>query len=129
VSTSAGTPEPGNGRPAAEPKPRKDLRDSVWGRVAILVALLAFAFLVSKSCASNRNDISQQEAVDLAIEHASFTPCEREICRQVRYVNQGVPPVGHWGVVLSESVSAQGVPTRTESFLVNAQTGEVTRKS
>lgn len=95
----------------------------------ILVVLLAFAFLVSKSCASNRNDISQQEAVDLAIEHASFTPCERAICRQVRYLNQGVPPVGYWGVVLSQSVNTQGQPSRTESFLVNASTGEVTRKS
>jgi hypothetical protein len=95
----------------------------------ILVVLLAFAFLVSKSCASNRNDISQQEAVELAIEHASFVPCPRDICRQVRYLNQGVPPVGYWGVVLSKSVNANGEPSRTESFLVNASTGEVTRKS
>ncbi len=129
MSTSAGTPEPANGGPPAEPTPRRDLRDSAWGRVAILVALLALAFLVSRSCASNASDISQEEAVDLAIEHASFTPCEREICRQVRYLNQGVPPVGYWGVVLSKSVNAQGEPSRTESFLVNASTGEVTRKS
>jgi hypothetical protein len=129
VSTSAGTPEPGNGRPPAEPRRRRDLRDSTWGRILILVALLAFALLVSKSCASNSNDISQQEAVDLAVAHASFTPCEREVCRQVRYLNQGIPPVGYWGVVLSESVNAQGRPSRTQSFLVNATTGEVTRKS
>jgi hypothetical protein len=47
----------------------------------------------------------------------------------VRYLNQGVPPVGYWGVVLSESLNAQGEPSRTESFLVNASSGEVTRKS
>jgi hypothetical protein len=91
--------------------------------------LLTVALLASKSCASNASGISQQEAVDLAIEHASFTPCEPEICRQVRYVNQGVPPVGYWGVVLSETIDADGTPSRTESFLVNASTGEVTRKS
>lgn len=129
MSTSAGPPEPGNGRPPAEPRSRRDLRDSTWGRVVILVALLSFTFLVSKSCASNDNDVSQQEAVALAIEHASFTPCEREICRQVRYLNQGVPPAGYWGVVLSKSIDARGNPTLTESFLVNASTGEVTRKS
>jgi hypothetical protein len=129
VSTSAGTPEPSNGKPAAEAAPRRDLRDSLWGKILILVVLLAFTLLVSKTCASNRNEISQQEAVDLAIEHASFVPCEREVCRQVRYLNQGIPPVGYWGVVLSESVSAQGEPSRSESFLVNATTGEVTRKS
>jgi len=129
VSTSAGTPEPGNGRLPAEPKPRRDLRDSTWGRILILVALLAFAFLASKSCASNSHDISQEEAVELAIEHASFTPCERDICQQVRYLNQGIPPAGYWGVVLAPSVDAAGRPTRTESFLVNASNGEVTRKS
>ncbi len=128
MSIDAGTPEPGNGKPPAEAAPRRDLRDSAWGRVVILVALLAVAFLVSKSCGSSGNDISQQEAVDLAIEHASFVPCEREICRQVRFLNQGVPPIGYWGVVLSENVNAQGRPNRTESFLVNASTGEVTKK-
>ena len=38
----------------------------------------------------------------------------------MRYLNQGIPPVGYWGVVLSEEVDAQGQPNRTESFLVNA---------
>jgi len=128
VSTNA-TPEPDNGRRTAEPAPRRDPRDSTWGRIAILLCLLALAVVVSRSCASNSGDISQQEAVDLAIEHASFTPCEREICRQVRYLNQGVPPVGYWAVVLSETVNAQGEPSKTESFLVNKSTGDVTRKS
>ena len=128
MSTSAGTPEPGNGRPAAEPKPRRDLRDSTWGRIAILVAVLALAFLASKSCASNSDEISQEEAVELAIENASFIPCEPQVCRQVRFVQQGVPPVGYWGVVLSEGLTAQGRPTRTESFLVNASTGDVTKQ-
>jgi hypothetical protein len=127
VSTSAGPPEPGNGRPPAEPTPRKDLRDSLWGRALILGVLLVFTLLVSKTCASNRDDITQQEAVDIAIENASFVPCEREICRQVRFLQQGVPPVGYWGVVLSEMVDAQGQPNRTESFLVNATTGAVSK--
>ena len=127
MSTSAGPPEPGNGRPPAEPTPRKDLRDSLWGRALILGVLLVFTLLVSKTCASNRDDITQQEAVDIAIENASFVPCEREICRQVRFLQQGVPPVGYWGVVLSEMVDAQGQPNRTESFLVNATTGAVSK--
>jgi hypothetical protein len=129
VSTSAGTPpEPDNGPPPAAPAPRKDLRDSLWGRALILGVLLLFTLLVSKTCASNRDEITQQEAVDLAIAEASFTPCEQEICRQVRYLNQGVPPVGYWGVVLSERIKADGQPNRTESFLVNAATGEVSRE-
>jgi hypothetical protein len=128
VSTSAGTPEPGNGRPPAEPTPRKDLRDSLWGRALILGVLLLFTFLVSKTCASNRDDISQEEAVDIAIENASFTPCPEEICRQVRFLQRGVPPVGYWGIVLSERIRADGQPNRTESFLVNAATGDVSKQ-
>ena len=129
MSTSAGTPEPDNGRPEAAPTPRRDLRDSIWGRIAILAALLVVALLVSRSCASTDHPVSQQEAVDLAIKHASFTPCKQDICRQVRYLNQGIPVTGYWGVVLAPSVDAQGRPSRTESFLVNATTGDVTRKS
>ena len=125
MSTSAGTPEPGDGRPPAAPTPRKDLRDSLWGRALILGLLLLFTLLISKTCASNRDDITQQEAVDIAIENASFVPCPEEICRQVRFLQQGIPPVGYWGVVLSERIDADGQPNRTESFLINAATGEV----
>ena len=129
MSTSAGTPpEPSDGRPPAGPAARKDLRDSLWGRALILGVLLLFTLLVSKTCASNRDDITQQEAVDLAIAEASFTPCEPEICRQVRFLNQGAPPVGYWGVVLSEEIDAEGQPTRTESFLVNASSGDVEKQ-
>jgi hypothetical protein len=129
VSTSAGTPpEPDNGRPAATPVARKDLRDSLWGRALILGVLLVFTLVVSRTCASNSDDISSQEAVELAIEQASFVPCPEERCRQVRHVPQGIPPVDYWGVVLSETIDAAGQPTRTESFLVNASTGEVTEE-
>ena len=129
MSTSAGTPpEPDNGRPPAAPTSRRDLRDSLWGRALILGVLLVFTLLVSKTCASNRDEITQQEAVDIAVENASFVPCEREICRQVRFLNQGIPPVGYWGVVLSEKIDAQGQPNRTESFLVNAATGAVEKQ-
>ena len=93
----------------------------------ILGILLVFTMLVSKTCASNRDDITQQEAVELAIADASFEPCAAQICRQVRYLNQGLPPVGYWGVVLSEEI-VDGSPTRTESFLVNASTGDVSKQ-
>ncbi len=85
------------------------------------------ALIASRSCASRDDDISQTEAVELAIENASFKPCAEEICQQVRFLQQGVPPVGYWGVVLSEEIDAEGQPTRVESFLVNAETGQVTK--
>jgi hypothetical protein len=82
-------------------------------------------FLVSRTCASGRDEISQEDAVAIAIENASFTPCAEEICRQVRFLQRGVPPVGYWAVVLSEEIDANGQPNRIESFLINASTGDV----
>jgi hypothetical protein len=128
VSTSAGTPpEPDNGRPAGPPAAGRDLRDSLWGKALILGVLLVFTMLVSRTCGAGRDEVTQQEAVEIAIENASFTPCPGSICRQVRFLNQGVPPTGYWGVVLSEKI-VDGRPTRTESFLVNASSGAVTKK-
>lgn len=126
MSTSAGTqPESGNGAPPAPPAPRRDLRDSLWGKALILGVLLLVTLLVSKTCAGGRDEVTQEEAVEIAVENASFTPCAEEICRQVRFLQRGVPPVGYWAVVLSEEIDANGRPNRIESFLINASTGDL----
>ena len=127
MSTSAGTPEPGNGRPPPAAAARRDLRDSLWGKALLIGFVLLVAVLVSRSCTYSDNEVTQEEAVQLAIDHASFEPCPADVCRQVRFIQQGVPPVGYWAVVLSDEVDAQNQPNRTESFLVNASTGEVTK--
>jgi hypothetical protein len=120
VSTSAGTPEPpDNGRPPADGTRRKDLRDGLWGRALILGVLLVITLLVSKTCASNQNEISQQEAVAIAKQHVDFTPDDY----QIRYVPQGVPPVYFWAVSLYNERNGQ--PTRVQVVLVNATTGAV----
>ena len=90
------------------------------------VVLLA-ALVVARTCGSNEIDVSQEEAVAIAIEHASFEPCEEDLCVQVRYVPRGVPVRGYWGIVLAEEIRPDGEPTRVESFLVNVETGEITR--
>lgn len=127
MSTSAGTPpEPGNGPPPPPgPARRRDLRDSLWGKALLLGLLLLFTLLVSRTFGSGRDDVTQEEAVAIAIENASFTPCPEEICRQVRFLNRGVPPTGYWAVVLSEKIDAQGRPNRIESFVINASTGDL----
>ncbi len=120
MSTSAGTPKPGNGRPpAAESKRRKDLRDGLWGRALILGVLLVFTMLVSKTCASNENKITQQEAVEIAKKHVDFTPDKY----QIRYLPQGLPPVYYWAVSLYNVRNGQ--PTHVRVVLVNATTGAV----
>ncbi len=119
MSTSAGTSEPGNDRPPAPPKSRKDLRDGLWGRALILGVVLLVAFFVTKSCARQQNEISQDEAVAIAKEHVDFTPDDY----QIRYLPQGLPPVYYWAVSLY--TLRNGQPARVEVVLVNATTGAV----
>ena len=89
--------------------------------------VLLGAVAVSKTCGSNKMEVSQSEAIALAEEHASFVPCEQEGCVQIRYVPRGIPVRGYWGVVLAEKVNAEGRPNRVENFLVSVDTGQVTR--
>lgn len=91
----------------------------------LLGLVLLAAFVASRSCASRDSDISQEKAVEIAIENAAFVPCAEERCRQARFIQRGIPPRAYWGVVLSEEINALGRPTRTQSFLVDAQSGAV----
>jgi hypothetical protein len=103
------------------PSEPADLRDRWWFRVAAIVVVLGFALLIARGCGSEGRDITSDQAVALAKEHATFT-AERY---QVRFVQQGLPPQPFWAVSLYD-VGPQGRPTRYEVFLVNATTGEVT---
>jgi hypothetical protein len=130
VSTSAGTPpEPADGRRPSGPPTGKDLRDSLWGRALILGVLLVVTLLVSRTCGSGSDEVTQQEAVEVAIESASFVPCDQEGCILVRALNQGIPTRLVWIVGLAERLDAEGEPVRVENFEVDAETGEVTRRS
>jgi hypothetical protein len=89
--------------------------------------VLLAALVAARTCGSADRNIDADEAVELALEEASFEPCPEIQCRQRRFVPRGIPPRPFWGVVLVEELDAEGAPTRTESFLVDASTGEVTR--
>lgn len=129
MSTSAGTPEPGSGRPPAASSPRKDLRDSLWGRALILGVLLIFTVAVSRTCGSGRDEVNQEEAVAIAVENASFVPCEQTGCVVVRALNQSIPTRLVWIVGLADRLDADGEPVRFENFEIDATTGAVTRRS
>jgi hypothetical protein len=127
-STGAGTPPaPGNGAPPRGRSRSRDLRDRPLGRIVLLGALLVVALLVARTCGSNQQEVTQEEAIELAKAEASFEPCSQTACVQVRYVPRGVPVRGFWGVVLSDELVDDGRPSRTETFLVDVQTGDVTR--
>jgi len=90
-------------------------------------AVLLAALVVARTCGSNNREISQDEAIEIAKESASFEPCPELQCVQIRYVPRGIPVRGYWGVVLSDELDSDGEPNRTESFLIDVQTGEAAR--
>jgi hypothetical protein len=95
--------------------------------VALLGLVLLAALLVARTCGSNDIQVSQEEAKRLAIEAATFTPCTAEECVRARYVPRGIPVQGYWAVVLYDRLDANGRPNRIERFLVNVESGAVTR--
>ena len=97
----------------------RDLRDSVVGRIALIVGALALAFLAAHSCGSSDGEISSERAVEIAHAEASFTPDSH----QVRLVQQGIPPRAYWAVSLYDGPPSS--PTKYEVFLVDRQTGDV----
>ncbi len=127
ASTDAGTPTAGNGRPPSEPKPRRGLRDSTFGRFALLALVLGLALVAARTCASAGRNVSNEEAIEIAKENASFVPCADVRCAQARFIQRGIPPRPYWGVVLSKELDERGQPTRIESFLIDAATGQISR--
>jgi hypothetical protein len=88
--------------------------------------VLLAALVATRTCASADRNIDADEAVELAREEVSFEPCPQIQCAQRRFVQRGIPPRAFWGVVFADELDADGRPTRTESFLVDASTGDVT---
>lgn len=128
MSTSAGRPEPDSGQPPTAPSGRRGLRDSRLGRIALLALVLFAAFVATRSCASRDQNISKDEAIQIARDEATFEPCDQTGCVLIRAVNQGIPVRLYWIVGLAEELGPGGKPVRVENFLVDAETGEITRR-
>jgi hypothetical protein len=91
--------------------------------------LLLLTLVVARTCGSRHEQITQEEAVALATEAASFAPCRQEGCLLVRALNQGIPTRLVWIVGIANRLDADGEPVRFENFEIDAETGEVTRRS
>jgi hypothetical protein len=89
--------------------------------------VLLAAVVSARTCGATDQNVSAAEAVELAREEASFEPCPEIQCAQRRFVQRGIPPRAFWLVGLAAVLDDEGRPTRTESFLVDVTTGEVTR--
>jgi hypothetical protein len=95
------------------------LRDRPLFKIgAVLVVLLA-AYLVSRSCGSVGDEISQDQAVEIAKGQVDFEPEQF----QVRLFKKGIDSHPYWGVSLYNGPRTQ--PTRCRVVQVDAVTGRV----
>ncbi len=69
--------------------------------------------------------VSKEEAIEIAKDNASFTPCEQTGCVVVRALRRGLPSRLYWIVGLAEELNTAGEPTRRQSILIDAATGAV----
>jgi hypothetical protein len=95
------------------------LRDHVLFKVGAVVVVLLVAFLVSRSCGRVGNEISQDQAVEIAKGQLDFEPDQF----QVRLFKKGVNSRPYWGVSLYNGPRTQ--PTRCRVVQVDAVTGRV----
>jgi len=106
--------------PTTVTEKQRDPRDSWLVRAAVLLAVLAVAFLYVRGCQANSRPITMDDAVEIAREEVSFTPDRH----QVRFIQQGIPARGYWGVSFVDD-GPNGVPAQVEVYLVDAKTGDV----
>lgn len=90
--------------------------------------MLVGALAVTRTCGSRNQEISKDEAIAIATEHAAFEPCDETGCVLIRALSQGIPSRLYWLVGLAEDIGPDGKPTRFQNFLIDAETGETTRR-
>ena len=100
---------------------RRGLRDSPLGKVAILLAVLAAAYLVARTCGSTDPDVSQAKAIEIAKAEIDFEP--RQI--QVRNLPTGVEGQRAWMVSLYTGTPSN--PQVCRLVEVDAESGKVGR--
>jgi hypothetical protein len=94
---------------------------SRWAGIAFIGGLLLVALIVTRTCGSSDNLVSDDEAVAAARAEIDFEPEQTS----VRFLRQGVPSRPYYAV--SFSAGTEGQPGyRNTTVLVNASSGEVT---
>ena len=74
MGTEPGAPQPDDDRPLPEERPRQGARTRhLWGQALVLGVLLVVTFIVGRACGSDRDAGSDEETLDIVVEHASYT--------------------------------------------------------
>jgi hypothetical protein len=137
VSESEVRPGGGSlGRVADPPNPASWSDPSTWlqgrrgrvrptrGRILVLIALVALAAIVSRSCQQSQIRISKDEAIAIAKRQVGFEPGST----QIRLLRQGLNRKPFWFVSLSDPIGSVENPegfTRIVVVEVDADTGKV----
>jgi hypothetical protein len=96
------------------------------GRILLLAVVLVVALLVAQTCGSANQNVSKEEAIEIAKETATFQPCAAPQCVRIRYVQRGIPVRGFWLVGLTDTIDAEDESAVTMNFLIDVMTGDVT---
>lgn len=94
------------------------------GRILVLIALVALAAIVSRSCQQAQIRVSQAEAIAIAKRQIDFEPKST----QIRLLRQGLNRKPFWFVSMSDPVGSVIHPTgytRIVVVEVDANTGKV----
>jgi hypothetical protein len=78
-------------------RPSEADRRPTWPRVAVVVAVLLFAFFVARGCQQDQVRVSKEQALVTAKEQIDFTPENT----QIRLLRQGLDTRPFWIVSLS----------------------------
>lgn len=103
---------------AASPLETPSRRAPTWPRVVVVVAVLALAFVISRS---SSEEVTQEEAVAKATQQVDFVPEDT----QIRFLRQGIDRHPFWVV----SLSTPGPTAQTYADLavlrIDAESGDI----
>ena len=94
------------------------------GRILVLIALVALAAIVSRSCQQSQIRITKDEAIAIAKRQIDFDPKST----QIRLLRQGLNRKPFWFVSMSDPVGSPIQPkgyTRLVVVEIDANTGKV----
>jgi hypothetical protein len=95
-----------------------------WGRILVLIALVALAAVVAQSCQQSQIRVTQGQAIAIAKRQIDFEPKST----QIRLLRQGLNRKPFWFVSMSDPIGSVIHPqgyTRIVVVEVDANTGKV----
>jgi hypothetical protein len=94
-----------------------------WVRVAVIVGVLAVAFVAAQTCQKSSIRLDKDQAIAKATRQVDFTPKRT----QIRLLRQGLASKPYWMVSLSRPGKVKGTFSKLAVFRINANSGRLER--